>query len=169
MKTRSELIFKWSVYGTLSLLVLLLQKFLLPDLRMFGLALFLPPMLAALLAAFEPGAEGMLFSLCFGLLCDWALMGPVSCFYTISFVLLAMISGLLSARLLNAQLLCSIVVSAVGYLICDLLRWVVMVQSGARLFDVLIYGSKELLLALPFVVPLHFLFAFFHQRFHFYD
>lgn len=169
MKTRSDIIFKWSVYGAVTLLVLLTQKFLLPDLRLFGVALFLPPMLAALLAAFEPGAEGMLFSLCFGLLCDWALLGPVPCFYTVSFVMIAVLSGLLSARLLSAELLCSVVVSAVAYLVSDLLRWVVMVQDGARLTDVLIYGGKELLLALPFVVPLHFLFAFFHSRFHFYD
>ncbi len=169
MKTRSEIIFQWSVYSAVSLLVLLVQKFLLPELRLFDIALFLPPMIAAMLSAFEPGAEGMLFSLFFGLLCDWALIGPVPCFYTVSFVLAAILSGLISARLLSGQLLCSVTVSAAAYLACDLLRWVLMASDGTRLSDVLLYGGRELLLALPFVVPLHFLYSFFYQRFHFYD
>ena len=169
MKTRSEIIFQWSVYSAVSLLVLLVQKFLLPDLRLFGVALFLPPMIAAMLSAFEPGAEGMLFSLFFGMLCDWALIGPVPCFYTVSFVLAAILAGLISGRLLSGQLLCSLTVSAAAYLTGDLLRWVLMASRGTALLDVLLYGGRELLLALPFVVPLHFLFAFFHHRFHFYD
>ena len=49
------------------------------------------------------------------------------------------------------------------------LRWVLMASKGTGLLDVLIYGGRELLLALPFVVPLHFLYSFFYQRFHFYD
>ena len=169
MKTRSELIFKWSVYGALSLLLLLLQKFLLPDLRLFGVALFLPPMIAAMLSAFEPGAEGMFFALAFGVLTDLALIGPVPCFYTLCFLLSAILSALISERLLSGQLLCSAAVSAAAYLVGALLRWVLLAAKGASITDVLLYGGRELLLALPFVVPLHFLFAFFHHRFHFYD
>ena len=169
MKTRSEIIFKWSVYSLLTLLLLFVQRLLMPNLQLFGVALFLPPMIAALLAAFEPGAEGMLFGLGFGILCDLALLGPVPCFYTISFVLAAILSGLISARLLNAELLCSATVSAAAYLVSDLIRWILMATDGVHLLDVLLLGGKELLLALPFVVPLHFLFAFFHHRFHFYD
>lgn len=169
MKTRSEIIFQWSVYSAVSLLVLLVQKFLLPDLRLFGVALFLPPMIAAMLAAFEPGAEGMLFSLFFGVLCDWALIGPVPCFYTVTFVLAAILAALISGRLLSGQLLCSIAVSAAAYLAGTLLRWVLMADDGVGLVTVLLYGGKELLLALPFVVPLHFLYSFFYRRFHFYD
>ena len=169
MKTRSEIIFQWSVYSAVSLLVLLAQKFLLPELRLFGVALFLPPMIAAMLSAFEPGAEGMLFSLFFGVLCDWALIGPVPCFYTVTFVLAAILAALISARLLSGQLLCSIAVSLAAYLIGALLRWVLMAEDGVSLITVLLYGGKELLLALPFVVPLHFLYSFFYQRFHFYD
>ena len=169
MRTRSEIIFKWSVYSAVSLLVLLTQKFLLPELRLFGVALFLPPMIAAMLSAFEPGAEGMLFALFFGILCDLALLGPVPCFYTVSFVLAAILSGLISARLISGQLLCSVAVSAAAYLACDALRAVLMAADGVLLTDVLLYGGKELLFALPFAVPLHFLFGFFHGRFHFYD
>ena len=169
MKTRADIIFKWSVYSLLALLLLLVQKFLIPDLRLFGVALFLPPMITAMLAAFEPGPEGMLFGLGFGILCDLALLGPAPCFYTASFVLAAILSGLISGRLLSAKLLCSATVSAAAYLVSDLMRWVLMITDGAHLMDVLLYGGKELLLALPFVVPLHFLFAFFHHRFHFYD
>lgn len=169
MKTRSEIIFQWSIYSAVSLLVLLVQKFLLPELRLFGVALFLPPMIAAMLSAFEPGAEGMLFCLFFGVLCDWALIGSVPCFYTITFVLTAILSTLISARLLSGQLLCSIAVSATAYLAGTLLRWVLMADDGIHLVAVLLYGGKELLLALPFVVPLHFLYSFFYQRFHFYD
>ena len=169
MKTRSEIIFQWSIYSAVSLLVLLVQKFLLPELRLFGVALFLPPMIAAMLSAFEPGAEGMLFALLLGLLCDLALIGPVPCFYTVSFVFSAILSGIISGRLLSGQLLCSLTVSVAAYLAGDLLRWVLMAADGTRLFDVLLYGGKELLLALPFAVPLHFLYSFFYHRFHFYD
>ncbi len=169
MKTRSEIIFQWSVYSAVSLLVLLVQKLLLPQLQLFGVSLFLPPMIAAMLSAFEPGAEGMLFSLFFGVLCDWALIGPVPCFYTVTFVLAAILAGLISGRMLSGQLLCSITVSAAAYLTGTLLRWVLMASDGVGLLTVLLYGGKELLLALPFVVPLHFLYAFFYHRFHFYD
>ena len=126
-------------------------------------------MIAAMLSAFEPGAEGMLFSLFFGVLCDWALIGPVPCFYTVTFVLAAILAGLISGRMLSGQLLCSITVSAAAYLTGTLLRWVLMASDGVGLLTVLLYGGKELLLALPFVVPLHFLDAFFYHRFHFYD
>ena len=118
---------------------------------------------------FEPGAEGMLFSLFFGVLCDWALIGPVPCFYTVTFVLAAILAALISGRLLSGQLLCSIAVSAAAYLAGTLLRWVLMADDGVGLVTVLLYGGKELLLALPFVVPLHFLYSFFYRRFHFYD
>ncbi|MGM9662700.1 MAG: hypothetical protein ACI3WR_06360 [Oscillospiraceae bacterium] len=170
METRSDLIFKWSCYSALTLAVLALQALLLPRLQLFGVGLFLPPVLAAILSAFEPGAQGMLFAAVFGLLCDFALLGPFPCFYLVTFLLISIASGLISTRLLNAGLLCSAAVTAAAFLLSDAVRALFLIaRHGAGLADVLLYGAKELLLALPFVVPLHFLFAAFHRRFHFYD
>lgn len=168
METRSDLIFKWSVYSLLSLLVLLIQGFL-PEIRLFGVTLFLPPVLAALLTSLEPNLQGVVFSLCFGLLCDLALLGPAPCFYLISFLLIALLSAILSARILNAELIRSLAVASAGILLSALLRLPFLLTGGtALLTEVLLYSGKELLLAIPFVVPLHFLFTFFHRRFHFY-
>ena len=169
METRADLIFKWSVYSALCLLVLLIQG-ILPEIRLFGVALFLPPVLAALLAAFEPGLQGTVFALCFGVVCDFALLGPAPCFYLVSFVLSAMLAGLISSRLLNAELICSLAVAPAALALSALLRFLILLaKGGAPVPDVLLYTGKELLLTMPFVVPLHFLFAFFHRRFHFYD
>ena len=168
METRSDLIFKWSTYSALSLLILLLQGFL-PEIRLFGVTLFLPPVLVALLASLEPNLQGLIFALCFGLLCDLSLLGPTPCFYLVSFVLIAMLSALLSTRILNAELLRSLAVAPAGILLSALLRLPLMLVDGvAPLTEVLLYCGKELLLAMPFVVPLHFLFIFLHRRFHFY-
>ncbi len=168
METRSDLIFKWSTYSVLSLLVLLIQG-LLPEIRLFGVALFLPPVLVALLASLEPNLQGVIFALCFGLLCDLSLLGPIPCFYLISFILIAFLSILLSTRILNTELLRSLAVAPAGILLSALLRLpFLLANSTASFTEVLLYGGKELLLAVPFVVPLHFLFIFFHRRFHFY-
>lgn len=168
METRSELIFKWSVYSALSLLVLLIQGFL-PEIRLFGVTLFLPPVLVAILASLEPNLQGAVFALCFGLLCDFALLGPVPCFYLVSFLLIALLSALISTRLLNAELVLSLSVVPAGLMLSALLRFFLMLAEGyGSAADVLLYAGKELLLTMPFVVPLHFLFTFFHRRFHFY-
>lgn len=168
METRSDLIIKWSVYSVLSLLVLLIQGFL-PEIRLFGVTLFLPPVLVALLASLEPNLQGAVFALCFGLVCDFALLGPIPCFYLVSFLLIALLSALISTRILNAELILSLSVAPAGILLSALLRYLLMLAQGTGSFaDALLYGGKELLLTMPFVVPLHFLFIFFHRRFHFY-
>ncbi len=168
METRSELIFKWSVYSALSLLVLLIQGFL-PEIRLFGVALFLPPVLVALLTSLEPNLQGVVFALGFGLLCDFALLGPAPCFYLVSFLLIALLSSLISTRLLNAEMLCSLAVVPAGILLSAVLRWLLLLADGSgSVGAVLLYCAKELLLVMPVVVPLHFLFRFFHHRFHFY-
>ncbi len=167
METRSDLIFKWSTYGALSLLVLLVQG-LLPDIRLFGVVLFLPPVLVALLASLESNLQGLIFALCFGLLCDLALLGPSPCFYLVSFILIALLSAFLSTRILNAELFRSLAAASAGILLSALLRLPLLPADGSTFSDFLLYCGRELLLAMPFVVPLHFLFLFFHRRFHFY-
>lgn len=169
METRAELIFKWSVYSALTLLVLLLQAFL-PDMHLGSATLFLPPILAAIVAALEPGQQGVLFAACFGLVCDWAMLGPIPCFYLVSFTLIALLSLLISGRIVNAQLILSLAVSAAALCLSAALRLLILLCRGSAAPDAaLLACGRELLLTMPFVVPLHFLFAAFYRRYHFYN
>lgn len=168
METRAELIFKWSVYSAMTLLILLIQGFL-PEPRLGGATVFLPPVLAAMVSALEPGQQGVLFAAGFGLVCDWALLGPVPCFYLVSFTLIGLLSLLISGRVINTQLILSLAVSAAALGLSALLRMLILLARGN--FDLgaaLLYAGCELLLTLPVAVPLHFLYAAFHRRFHFY-
>lgn len=168
METRAELIFKWSVYSALSLLILLLQGFL-PELRLSGAALFLPPVLVAIVSSLEPGQQGVIFAGCFGLVCDLALLGPIPCFYLMSFLLIGLLSLLISRRIVNTRLILSLAVSATALVVDALLRLLILLcRGGGDLGAAALLLGAELLLTLPVAVPLHFLFAVFHRRFHFY-
>lgn len=169
METRADLIFKWSVYSAAAALLLLAQRFL-PELRLFGVTLFLPPVLAALVSALEPGQQGILFAGCFGLLCDWALLGPIPCFYLMSFVLIGLLSLFISGRIVSARLILSLSVSAAAIVLSAALHLLILLFHGGAPFGAaLLACGRELLLTMPFVVPLHFLLTALHRRLHFYN
>ena len=67
---KSYLIFKWVVYSLATMLLVLLQLFVLNYIHVGGIAPFLPPMLVGAAASYEGSRASPVYALVFGLLCD---------------------------------------------------------------------------------------------------
>ena len=170
METRSERTAKWLCYAGVTLLACAVQGLLLQHIRLWGVMPFLPPALCALAAAFEPGVQGSAFALAFGFVCDLAIGGAFPCFYTVAFLLTAVVAALISTKVLNAGFFSAFAVSASAYVLCGLLRALLLLGRGAASAgDLLLYGGEELLLSLPFAILLYPVFFRLHRRFHIYD
>ena len=70
MLARNESIFKWSLYAGATVLLLLLQSFLLQRLSFWGVIPFLYPALAAVLGNYESPVSSTIFGLGLGVVCD---------------------------------------------------------------------------------------------------
>lgn len=167
---RSEKWIKWLFFGGLVLLVLLGQELLLRNLRLWGVAIFILPMIPAIISSFEGPQEGTVFALVFGALCDLTVVSPIPCFFTLTMVPAALFSALIAQSWLQPGLICSALCSALSYLICDALYALIFLFKGdATLVALLLRGGQELIINLPFVIPLHFIFLPWHKKCHIYD
>ena len=87
MLARNETIFKWSLYAGATVLLLLLQSFLLQRLSFWGVIPFLYPAVAAVLGNYESPVSSTIFGLVLGVVCDLLLPGSIPCLYTLMFPL----------------------------------------------------------------------------------
>ena len=121
MLTRQDIIIKWTTISVVTLLLELLFGFLLGDVTIFGVHLFLPPLIVGIVASLEDTHAGALFALACGVLCDLALPGVFPCLYTISFTLAALACSFLAKNVVQPGPLCSLIVSALTFLYADAL------------------------------------------------
>ena len=168
--SRSEKWIKWLLFSGLVLLVLLGQELILGNLRLWGISFFILPMIPAIMGSFEGSFEGTVFGLAFGLLCDLLITAPLPCLYTLGFTATALCSALLAESVLHPGLFCSLLCSALSYVICGFLCTRTFLfkgdgSLGARMFHLL----KELLINIPLAVALHFIFLPLHKKCHIYD
>lgn len=165
MLPKSYLVFKWTIYSLATLLLFALQYLLLNHVHVFGITPFLYPMLPAVLSSYEGLRRGSVFSLALGLVCDLLLVGPFEGFYTISFVLVALIAALIAENLLSPGFLCGLAVSAMGLVLTGLLRIAVMLLSGGRYPALMLQIlAGETLLSLPALVVILPLYRVIHRR-----
>lgn len=168
MLARNETILKWLLYALATLLCVFLQSAVFQRLSIWGVIPFLYPLLPAVLATYEGPTAGTVYGLAVGVLCDSLLPGPIPCFYTLVFPLVGLCSALISQSLLPAGILCSLVCSALSFLLTDgfhcLLLWVEE-RPAWRVGGFLML--REFCVTVILVIPVTWLFlaVFRHTRF----
>lgn len=164
--TTRDLSFKWAAYALGMLLLTFLHSLTFARLTIWGVRPFLPPLLLATLASFEPLTDSTRFGLVFGILCDLALTSPLPCLYTLSFTLAALLSSYLAKSVFQPGFFCSLAVSAVSFLLIDLIVAVVLLVPGrATVPAILSRAGRELLVSLPLLLACHPALSFLHRRF----
>ena len=163
---RSYLIFKWAVYALATLLLALVQLFVLDRVRLWGIVPFLPPMAVGVTASYEGVRPSGIYALVFGALCDLALpaAGMPAGFFTLVFTLSALLSASLAVHLFSPGLWCSLMATAVSYLVTALGRCAVLLPRGAAPLPVLATAAAECLATLPCLVLVFPLLRLVHRR-----
>ncbi len=147
-----DLFYKWLFYSGAALLFLVLQSWVLNRLSLWdGVHPFLPPMLALMPSLLENRDESALFAVIFGFFSDLFMPSPVPGFYTLVFLAIAVLSGLIAGRLLMPGFLCAAVCGAMGLVLCGLVHLLTALSHPSiSLPDALGVIGRELALSLPF-------------------
>ena len=154
MLPKSYLIAKWSVYALATLALAAVQHLILSHITILDVTPFLYPILPALVASYEGLHRGSRFSLVMGILCDLLILGPFDGFYTITFTLIGVLSGLIGENLLSPGWLCGLTVSSMGLAIVNAARLLLYLLSGS-LHPILMgrIAIVEILITLPMLLP----------------
>ena len=164
---RNETIFKWALYAAAALLCFLAQAFLFQRLTIWGVIPFVYPVAAAVPATYEGPVPGTIFALAVGVVCDLLLPEALPCFYTLVFPLVGLFAALISQSWLPAGFLCSLTVSALGFLCTGafhcLLLWV---RDKAAWGSGAFVCLREMVVSLPLAIPVTLLFLTVYRRTH---
>lgn len=167
MLARSATIFKWTLYALAGLFWAAVQSAVLRRFTLWGVIPFLYPLIAAIPATLEGPAAGTVYALCTGVFCDLLLPSPIPCFYTLIFPLVGLVSGLLARSLIPAGCLCSAAAALPAYLLTGLFHCVVLwAQSRSAWAAGLSVSFRELVVSLPWTIPMTLLFLRVYRRVH---
>lgn len=150
---KSYIIWKWTVYSLATLALFALQYLVLNQIEVWGLRPFLYPMLPAVVSSFEGLRRGSTFSLCLGVVCDVLLVGPFEGFFTLTFAVIGLLSGLIGESALPSGWLCGLLVSAMSLLLTGGGRILVQFLSGGGYLALMGQITlQETLLTLPALI-----------------
>lgn len=170
MLARNEIIIKWIIYSAATAVWLLVQGAFCQRLTVWGVIPFLYPMLAAIAATFEAPVPATVFALCLGVLCDILLPDAAPCLYTLIFPVIGLCASLLAQSLLPAGLFCSLIVSALAFLLTDLFRCLLLAANGISAWGTgCSIMLREFLVSAPLLIPVTLLYRKVYQRTHIYD
>ena len=170
MLARNEIIFKWLIYTAATAVCFLAQGAFCQRMTLWGVIPFLYPMLAAIPATFEAPVPATVFALCVGVVCDVLLPGAMPCLYTLVFPVIALCASLLAQHLMPAGLLCSLLVSALAFLLTDLFRCFILAVNGVSPWGTgLSIMLREFLVTAPLLIPVTLLYRTVYRRTHIYD
>ena len=151
-----KLIFYWSLYGLLALLLLLLQTVLLNHLQIRGIHPFLLPCLVGITAVYTSRKGGAVFAFLFGFLCDMLLVGAIPCFYLLTFTLCAVGVGLLSHRFIAPGFFSTLLAGVLSFLFTGIFQmFFLSFRGGIDFVPGLTLLLTEFLITLPFLVLLY--------------
>ena len=163
---RRRIFFRWLFYGGAAVIFIFLQSALLDHLSFRGIHPVLLPALIAVAAAFEARRESFIFALTLGVLCDLSIPGVIPCFYLLAFTFCAVLSSFVSRRLIVPGFVCSMVCCAASTAFCGLLYALLFAFSHpVSAADALLLVAWELLVSIPWFLPIHFVFQAIHRRF----
>ena len=150
--TQRDYFYKWLFYSLAALLWLAIQQLLLNSLDVWqGIHPFVLPILPAMVSILEDRQESAFFSIGAGLVCDLLMPGVIPCFYTLAFLCIALLSGLIAGRVIMPGFLCAGICAVAAMVLTDLLQ--ILFLSSSLDFpaaDALALTGRELLLSLPF-------------------
>lgn len=170
MPIRNETLFKWTLYGAAAVLCLTVQAAVLQRLPVWGVIPFIYPLLAVIPATFEGPKSGTVFALVMGVAADLLLPAPLPCLYTLVFPLAGLFAALLAQSVLHSGYLCSLVGTALAFVLTDTVSCLLLWISGAPAWLAGISVMlRETCVSLPLTVPVTALFAAVYQRVHLYD
>ena len=170
MLARNETIFKWTLYAAATVLCFLAQSLVLQRFTFWGVIPFLYPVLPAVTATFEGPAAGAVYGLAVGVAGDSLLPGPIPCFYTLVFPLVGLCGALVAQSLLPAGFLCSLVVSAISFLMTDFFHCFLLWAVGKSVWDTgLFLMLREFCVTAVWTVPVTLLFLTVFRRTQFDD
>lgn len=153
MLPKSYVVFKWIVYAAATLLLCALQSMVFNHIHILGLTPFLYPVLPAMVAMFEGARPGAVFAFFFGLACDLLVPAPFRGFFILIFPAAAVVSAGVAERLLSRGFLCGVIVSSLGLLLTDCLRFLVQILVGGKYLGLMAQiALGEAVLTLPAVL-----------------
>ena len=156
--SQRDLFYKWLFYSLLGLLWLSLQQLLLNRLSLWGgIHPFILPMVPAMIAILERRQESAFYATCAGLLCDLLFPGSFPGLYTLTFLVIILLTGVIARRLILPGFLCAFVCSVFALLLSSGFHLLFLSASANFTFSsALSLTARELLLSLP-LFPLLFL------------
>lgn len=158
--------YRWLFYGLAACLFLLLQNLAFLRIRVWGIHPFIPPVLVAVAASWEDRQESLWAAAVFGVICDLTLHPPIPCFYTVLFTAAAFLSGLIAAHWIASVFFCAAVTSLVALLLDGAFHILILTYRGVSdLGAAALILGRELLLTLPLLPLVYFLFRPIHRRF----
>lgn len=167
MRSRNETIFKWALYTAATVLCFMVQGFLLQRITLWGVIPFLYPVVAAVAASYEGPVPGTVYALAVGIVCDLLLPGSMPCLHTMIFPVVGLCAALVSRSLLPAGWICSLVTSALAFLLTDGFHCLILWATGKAAWTaggwILV---RELCVTLPFAIPVTALFRAVYRRTH---
>ncbi len=156
---KSYVAFKWTVYALATLLLFAVQSLVLNHIRVFNVTPFLYPVLPAVAAMYEGPRRGPLFALVLGTVCDLLLYGPFDGFFTIAFVITALLASKIAENLLSPGFFSGLFISLGALLLTSGLRVFIQILTGGPHVRLMAWTAlTESLLTLPaalLVLPLY--------------
>ena len=166
MVTTQDIVIKWLAYSVAAALLLSLNELLLRSVTVMGVHLFLPPLLAAVVATMEDTRPSVIFGAVFGLLCDLAIPGTFPCLYTLAFTAAALTASLMAKSVVQPGPLCSLIVTGLAFVYVDALNMLALsIRSGAALRPMLLLSVQETLLSCLLLAAVYPTLTFVHRRF----
>ena len=158
---RHDLFLKWLSYALATFLLAILQTLLFNRLCLLHTHPFVLPIMAAMAVIMEPIYEGFSYAMALGFLCDLTISGAFPCFYTVSFLLLAILCTWIARKLIVPGFWCAMVCGTLSIAVCDLIYTMAFhYQHATPYYDALRLMGREIFLSVP-LIPLVYL--LFHQ------
>ena len=170
MLARNETIFKWALYAGATAVFFLLQGAVLQRITLWGVIPFVFPILVAVLGMYEGPLPASVYALTVGVLCDLLLPASIPCFYTLIFPLVGLCGGLIAKGLLSAGFICSLVSSAVAFLLTDSFHCLLLWANQSAAWEAGAWTMvREFCVTAVLVIPVTLLFQAVFRKTHVYD
>lgn len=162
---KSYVAFKWAVYAFATLLLFGLQSVIFNHIRLWGVTPFFYPMLPALAAMYEGQKRGTIFALFLGIVCDLLMYGPFEGFFTITFVIVALISAVVAENLRSTGFLGGLFIAAIALFLTGAMRVAIQILTGGGYVRVMAWtAAVEAMISLPAVVVVLPVYQAIHKR-----
>ena len=147
---------KWSFFADCCMLLALVRQLLLGSLTIWGALPFLPPVILAVIASFEPVRPAVIFGLAYGAVCDLALPAAFPCLYTLAFTLAALLVSSLSSSVLQPGFPRALLMTVVTFFVVDCFNAAAIALRGAgALLPMLSLFVRETLVSCLLLVPVY--------------